>query len=296
MALRVVIGLALVAMSVAVVPAAAGVGAADLAAAERAEQRAERMWWYDRAAWRGTDAFMATVQAKGLDLAALLQGGEAGYVVEPGKGKALTVTFFVARGGVARAIAVFGYDPASDAAQGDMTPGGATLGGGQPLTALGLRMVAAQQAMWQRMGTPGHGVCSRDRPNTLILPEADGGLSAYVMSASRDWSRYPMGGHYRFDFAADGHLVAERAFTRGCLNMDVNQTGAKALGVTHVMDPAPTEIHAFISRQLGALKHLDLMVATTPNGEMWIWHDGRLNDHRPLPPAAADAAPPAKPS
>jgi hypothetical protein len=74
---------------------------------------------------------------------------------------------------------------------------------------------------------------------------------------------FPFGGHYEIDIAADGHVAAERGFTRSCITMPKPEgsEGKRPAGLvlSHLMDPQPTEIHVFM--QFGIGMPLYVMIA-----------------------------------
>jgi hypothetical protein len=241
------------------------------AAVAEAQDRGSRMVAYDRAAWRASDVFQKDAGAR---LDTLIAKGLTGYVVEPGDGDALLVSFFGRKDGRVFALARY------------VVAGGGVTGGLEEdmpaLSPLGLRLADARDQALLAMGKPGHGMCSRSPPNTLVLPGGDGALSAYVLSSTQDASTFPAGGHYRFDFDAAGKMVGERRFMMSCLQVSTRtKDGVKpqVMFMTHLLDPQPTEIHTFISRTVP----IDLMVLTMGNHQLWRVSDGVITPLGAMP-------------
>jgi hypothetical protein len=246
------------------------------AAVAQAEGRGAQMFAYDRAAWLASDAFQKDAQGR---LDGLIARGLAGYVVEPGEGDALLVTFFGHRNGAFFALAR--YTVAGRAATGGLTVD-------EPaLSPLALRLADARDKAVEAMGRPGHGLCTTSPPNTLVLPLADGAIAAYVLSSTTDAASYPAGGHYRFDFDARGTLVGERAFMKSCITLSSRDAAGgktQAAFVSHLLDPQPTEIHAFVSRNLP----VPLIVVTVENRQIWGLDRGRITPMGPVPGASGN--------
>ncbi len=79
----------------------------------------------------------------------------------------------------------------------------------------------------------------------------------------------PLGGHFEVDVSADGRVGTVRAFTKSCLEMSLVGDGkgqTKALVVSHLLDPTPTEIHVFSS----LTGKVPIYVMTMPNRTLWV--------------------------
>jgi hypothetical protein len=243
--------------------------AQELAAAVESERRGLEMYAYDQAAWHGTDRFQADVAAAGgSDF--LRQRGYRGYIVEPVSG-GLQAVFYRERDGRLTAIARYSVSGSK------VTGGGiVALGAEEKMTPLALRMVDALAKAREAMAKPDHGLCSNTPPNSVVLSQPDGTLSAYILTSTHDANIYPAGGHYRFDFNAAGTLVAERKFMNSCFPInfkDVPRGKEPALLVlSHLLDPQPTEIHAFVSRNIPVA----LAVMTVSNDLIWAVGGGRV--------------------
>jgi hypothetical protein len=252
-------------------------GSSPLAAANVAEQRGAEMYRYDQAAWHGTDQFFADVAAAGIDRATLSARGIAGYVVEPAEGTALAVTFYGEDEHGRWAFARYHYE-------GGVITGEGLVAGNvhQPLSPRASRMADARRLAVAEFRKPGHELCSSTPANTLVLPDSAGGLSVYLLTSTNEASVYPAGGHYRFDFDAAGHLVGERRFMKSCFPLTFAEKDGKrpeAVVLTHLLDPQPTEIHAFVSRNIP----VPLVILTVSNRAMWVANKGQVGFIRMIP-------------
>lgn len=241
----------------------------DLAAIAMAEKTGNDMARYDAAAWRTTDLLAAELAKSGKSLATLQrEQGAAGYVVEPADGDSLTATYYGVASGVARAIARYRVN-------GVDISGGLLTSGDTQLSPLAVRMIAARDKAIAQMTKPGHNLCTPSSPNSLILPAPDGSMAVYILSSTTDASSYPAGGHFRFTFDQSGNLTSERAFTKTCIEIRIRGAKNEKLelaGVTHLLDPQPTEIHTFISHQIP----VPLIVVTPASKTSWLVVQGRI--------------------
>ena len=119
-----------------------------------------------------------------------------------------------------------------------------------------------------------------ERYNTVVLP-ADSSASpnwvVYLLPATQDALRIPLGGAYRLELDASGQqLIAERGFTRSCVVLGDPKADAKhrpvMLVTTHLVDPVPTEIHVFWNLWTG----IPLDILTTSNGTIWNISKGHI--------------------
>ena len=116
--------------------------------------------------------------------------------------------------------------------------------------------------------------------NTVVLPAAsDGssGIRVYFLAATSQPDLMIAGGHFLYEFNADGtKLKSQRAFTRSCIDIslkaDPEKGELKAITLTHLLDPTPTEIHTFLSRNYGQ----NIYLGTTGNSMMWIIMGGNI--------------------
>lgn len=242
-----------------------------LAAVHQAEDRGALMIAYDRAAWKATDAFFKDAVGK---VEALEARGLKGYVVEPGDGPVLLVSFFGRRDGKVFTVARYAFD--SKGVTGGLVEGE------PPLSPMALRLADARDKAVMAMRQPDHDLCSPSPPNTLVLPQPDGTILAYVLTSTTDAAVYPAGGHYRFDFDAKGRMVGERRFMKTCYPIALREkdgTRTSMMYLTHLLDPQPTEIHAFVSRNLP----FPMMIATVDNRRLWRVDHGRISSMGMVP-------------
>jgi len=111
--------------------------------------------------------------------------------------------------------------------------------------------------------------------NTVVLPRMGGENSTwtvYLLAGATKNNVLPAGGNYRVDTDGAGKsILSSRGFTKSCIELD-NEKRASALMLTHLLDPAPTEIHVFLSLLAG--KPMYLM--TTENAYMWVIENGKV--------------------
>ena len=263
---------AALAMAFAPLDASATPTSAEYAAARVSEQRGEEMFAYDQAAWHATDRIQEDMRRRGLSLDALQAKGMQGYIVEPGEGGTLLATFYGEIDGQRFAIASY-------TVTGSTVTGGGFIeaDGVKGLSLLAQRMIDARQKAVKAMHKPDHELCSQSPPNTLVLPPQvhDGALPVYVLTSTTESDMYPAGGHYRFDFGSNGKLIGERRFMKSCFNLDYSPKDGirpEILVLTHLLDPQPTEVHAFVSRNVP----FQLVIVTTPNQSMWRVGHGQI--------------------
>jgi len=107
--------------------------------------------------------------------------------------------------------------------------------------------------------------------NTVVLPKEDG-WQVYLLPGVKEKGMIPLGGAYRVDTDASGlTLLAQRGFTKTCVNLPVPDNAA-ALTITHLLDPDPTETHVFW--QLWSRK--PFFVVTVPNRSVWSIDKGHI--------------------
>lgn len=243
----------------------------EMNATAAAQVRGEAMYQYDQAAWHASDSFQSDLAAAHLKTAQLAKEGLQGYVVEPLADQRFQTTFYARKEGGYSAFARYVTD------QGKVVSGG-LLGAGQDtsVSAVAQHMIEARAKAIEEMAKPGHFLCSKSAPNTIVLPpSSDGSISVYVLTSTMDSSTYPAGGHNRFDFGPDGKLASERGFMKSCFPISLKgKDGVKPeiMVLTHLLDPQPTEVHAFVSRNLP----FPLMIATIQNKEMWLVSAGKI--------------------
>lgn len=122
-----------------------------------------------------------------------------------------------------------------------------------PLTAGQQLIVRARSAAIEDADKAGFRPCTPARFNVTILPPAapDAPVDVYLLSPQVESGTYPAGGHFLVRVGADGQVLSHRKFTNGCIPLSTapppGAGSTAALMVTHLLDPLPTEIHAFLS-------------------------------------------------
>lgn len=237
---------------------------AELSAAAVAEARGAMMYEYDQAAWHTTDRFNEDIVKRGSTREQIEAQGAQGYIVEPGDAGALTTTFFGVRDNRRFAIARY-----ARSASGQISGGFVEPDSDSKLSPLADRMVDARSKAISEMATPNHGLCSPTQANSLVLPpDTEGVVSVYILTSTEVAGIYPAGGHYRFDYDADGKKISERRFMNTCFPLDTREKDGKApemVFLTHLLDPQPTEIHAFVSRNIP----VPMAIGTIANKRIW---------------------------
>lgn len=217
-------------------------------------ERGALLYLYDEAAWRGSDDLRQNF-AQLLPLA-------GGYVVS----------------GERSAVELMFYDKAkSKAVYRAKFSDGKRVSSGRPavdrveLTPVEQRLIAARAPAMQAFTDAKVGLCSKSTPNVALLPPkvSTDPVRAYLMTARTAMKSLPLGGHFEVDVSADGRAGTVRAFTKSCLEMSLVGDGkgqTKALVVSHLLDPTPTEIHVFSS----LTGKVPIYVMTMPNRTLWV--------------------------
>lgn len=262
-------GLFLIA-ALAAAPALADPSATELAAAREAEARGAEIYAYDQAAWHSTDRMQADLKKRKWTLEKAQQEGMVGYVVEPADDGLLLATYYGMKDGKTFAMARYRVRGSK------VERGGFLKEGDDPaLSPLALRLVETRKLAVDAAIEQKAFRCSRGNPNTVVLPpRADGSMPAYVMSSAVEAGVFPAGGHYRYVFGTDGKLLSSRAFSKSCVSVDSRNVPKKAagFGVSHLLDPQPTEVHVFVSYNVP----ITLFVITQSNGNLWEVARGKV--------------------
>lgn len=228
------------------------------AAAQRALDRGTLLYYYDQAAWHGTDDMVAK-----LDEAARRK--VRGWVVD-GTPDATEIVFYDdSPDPQALYVAQFrGSDLVSSRVPG--------AGDDRTIAPQRKAMIAARNTALAAFGRSGYRRCV-DKPfNTVVLPpETPGGpLLAYLLTPQTSNSSVPAGGHFLVEIGADGAAGEMRNFTRSCLDLPITESDGRkkpeALVVTHLLDPTPTEIHVFTT----FAARLPLYVSTSSSDRIWV--------------------------
>lgn len=172
--------------------------------------------------------------------------GIAGWIAEP-EGNGVTVTFYAEPQGDAAPAAVF----RANILGGRVVSRDVFLApeGRPALTRLQGRMAAARRVT----AAQDHRPCGSDQFNYFVVPPAtqDGPIDVYQLSPQTARGRYPLGGHFKTTVAADGSVTATRGYANACADLEAPEvpTGQRPapLAIVHLLDPLPTEIHAFLS-------------------------------------------------
>lgn len=273
--------LLLIAAALAATPAIADPSAQQLAAAKEAELRGAEIYAYDQAAWHSTDRFQIDLKKAKLTVDQAFDQGVRGYVVEPAEKGLLLVTYYGQKEGRTWAFARY-WMAGSSVRRGGLVK----LGEDAALSPLALKLVDLRGKGLAAAGETKSFYCGKGTPNTVVLPPRnDGTYPVYVMSAATQAGRFPAGGHSRFDFDGAGKLVAHRAFTKGCIDVETAAVpkGAEGFGVSHALDPQPTEIHVFVSYNVP----IKLFVIIEPGNDLWQIDRGKVVFKQMMPGGAA---------
>nr|MDQ4086904.1 hypothetical protein [Pseudomonadota bacterium] len=85
---------------------------------------------------------------------------------------------------------------------------------------------------------------------------------------------------FRTTVSADGSIAETRRFTNACLDVEVPPVAPgqqpRPLGVTHLRDPLPVEIHVFTALLTGR----PLLVATGEPERVWLVAGDRIAEVR----------------
>lgn len=198
--------------------------------------RGDLLYEYDQAAWHTTDAYVAAVPET-------LKKEIRGYIVTPDR-ENLRATYYGIDNGREYAVYSATWD-----GKGIVRP---TLYNTEPRPSVSAeehrlieaRNVATNKRIFEKLG-----FCSEGTPNVAVIPGATPAdpISVYLMTSQTENGIWPLGGHHRID-VKDGRIVGQRAFTKSCVSLGGGARKDEAvvmMMVTHLLDPIPTEIHAF---------------------------------------------------
>jgi hypothetical protein len=236
---------------------AAAQGAKETEAVARASERGALLYAYDQAAWHGTDDMLKKIQDPSNKV--------GGYIVD-GPATAPRLIFFDKDGQAAVYIATF---------SGNRLVNGHVLGDNEDrtLSALDRRMIAALGAARLAISKDDNIRPCASRPfNTVVLPPESrkGPIAVYFFTPQTDAAAIPFGGHFKINVDVRGNAGKARRFSKSCLDVPTQpkvpgDAKPEAVFVTHLLDPAPTEVHVFNSLALGKL----VMVGTASNKMIW---------------------------
>ncbi|HEX5182486.1 MAG TPA: hypothetical protein VFW19_04965 [Allosphingosinicella sp.] len=237
-------------------PAALPMSDAEAAAVHRAEERGVIIYAYDQAAWHGTD----DLAAKMPDLATRI----GGWIVD-GPKETPEIVFFDKDEADPHAVYVADFRDNHLVSSKLLGPND-----DRTLSESRKRLIAARRTATQALVRSGLGACKPQPFNTVVLPPATPGGSTlvYFLTPQTRTDAVPLGGHFLVEVGPDGKAGAPRRFTNSCLEMPLNPPGQArpvGLGVSHLLDPVPTEIHVFTSLTI----HMPLFVDTEPSNSLW---------------------------
>jgi len=237
------------------------------AAAQTPEERTRLDWTLargrllfevDRAAWVTTDDFRERLSQADQQLI-------RGWAVER-DGNGYAVTYFMAgQNNVRRALYRGRVENRRVVSRETFRPGA-----GPELTPMQRRLADAFSLVSQMDVR----VCGQGRPNLAVIPpeSLDAPMDVYVLTPQTQEGLFPFGGHSRGTFSAAGVLLSQRTFTNSCVNLSNRpDRGAPAgetfagIGITHLLDPIPTEIHVFMTIWM----EVPVFVSTGEPERMW---------------------------
>jgi hypothetical protein len=237
-------------LALLLVPALVAAAPPKLKAGEEARikfaiDRGEELFEIDRAAWVTTDDM---VEKRGDDRSA---GLIKGWVVEreAGAPHAYIVTYYTNDPGGRRALYV-GHVRDNKVVSAALVPAEKPVA----LTQTQARLADAVEAARERSKFK---PCTPANFNVTAVPPKvpSGPVEVYLLTAMVRSGEYPFGGHYRLEVGDKGRIRSSRKFTNACMNIPDGRGAdgeqSVALGVTHLLDPVPTEIHVFMSIWLG---------------------------------------------
>jgi hypothetical protein len=248
---------------------------AQLAAAAEAERIGRDIYDFDQAAWGSTDAMVAAVRDPGA-------AGVRGWIVEREPGGTVAV-FYGLNGDLPYKLFV-----AHMKGQKVLSQHVVAANEDRSMNPIERRMVAARAIAMRRetLEKIGFRPCTDAPVNTVVLPPTtpDAPVPVYILTPQASSDSFPLGGHYRVDIAADGSIVRSRAFAKSCIALDRRQVpaGARMFLVSHMLDPQPTEIHAWVA----LASHVPLGVLVAPMGDLWSVVDGKIRYRSTLPASA----------
>ena len=189
--------------------------------------------------------------------------GISGWIAEPA-GNAMLVTFYALGEGEAAPKAVY----RATVLGGRVTSREIHLGADRPdLSPIQARMARARAAS----DSDELRACTSQPFNVLVVPPAAAGaaIDVYRVSAQAERGRLPAGGHFRSTVASDG-TVETHAFASTCAMLDVpppvQGQPPRPIGLTHLADPLPTEMHMLLAQSAGR----PLLVVAGDPQRLWI--------------------------
>ncbi len=223
-------------LAVVIATSAAAVALAqpdEAALVAQAQARGNLIHDLDQAAWHSTDVLL-----KALPKARLAE--IKGWVVEPGEGGS-TVVYYGFDGDTPYGVFTAVFQGGKVVSSREIKPADA----GRALTPVQQRMALARKAATTAKVQP----CARAAFNTVIVPPASATapVEVYLLTPQVKAGEYPFGGHYLITIGADGQIASSRPFMKSCMTQALPPNAVAAM-VSHLLDPTPTEIHAWLAR------------------------------------------------
>ena len=221
----------------ATAPAPAQIAPADQAAIDRARTRGELIYWYDQAAWHGSDDMMAKARE--------VSQTAGGWIVD-GPAKAPELIFY-SRGADPKPLYWVRFQDGKIAESRRTGEADTAM-----MTPQRRRMIAALGSARDALVAAKAQGCVAKPFNTVVLPPAtpDGPIPVYFLTPQTEMKVIPLGAHYLFEVDAAGKAGPMRRFTNSCIALPTDTASPDgkspaALFITHLLDPVPTEIHFF---------------------------------------------------
>lgn len=234
-------------------PSAAQPSAEAQAAANMA--RGDLLYAYDQSAWHVTDAALKAIPKASMPLL-------RGYIVTPAEGGYRT-TFYGGEPGSHFRIYTAIWSNRSVIQSGLLVADKRV-----PVTVDEERLIAAKTFALSNLDQMQK--CTNDRLNSAVLPGAtpQDPVSVYILTPASKANAVPMGGHYRID-VKDGAVVSKRKFTNSCIELERPRASKSkgqpvAMMISHLLDPVPTEIHAFAVHSAGLPMYVSM-----PDGTLY---------------------------
>ena len=202
----------------------------------QAQTRGKLIHDLDQAAWHSTDVLLKALPRG-------RHGEIRGWVVEPGADGSMVI-YYGYEGDTPYGVFTAVFRDGKVISSREIGAGD----GDRALTPVQQRMALARKAATTAKVQP----CARAAFNTVIVPPASktAPLEVYLLTPQVKAGEYPFGGHYLITVGADGKIVATRPFMKSCMTQALPPNAVAAM-VSHLLDPAPTEIHAWLARWMG---------------------------------------------
>lgn len=225
----------------ALVIATSGISAAaaqpdEAALVAQAQARGKLIHDLDQAAWHSTDVLL-----KALPRARMAE--IKGWVVEPGEDGS-AVLYYGYDGETPYGVFSAVFRNGKVVSSREIKPADAD----RALTPVQQRMALARKVASTAKVQP----CARAAFNTVIVPPASetGPVEVYLLTPQVKAGEYPFGGHYLITVGSDGAIASTRPFMKSCMTQALPPNAVAAM-VSHLLDPTPTEIHAWLARWMG---------------------------------------------